>query len=227
MPVSYLFIIVVLGAIVVWAMRGTGSILGQHPWIMVAMVAGATLLATAAPRAVIAAVAAAGVGFILRRLAAGAGNGPHQGSSPQSGAGDSNVNTDYLQAHLDHATGTMDARVVKGRWRDRTFASLDLGQLLDLLTELQANDPSGAQVLEAYLDREHDNWRAHAEPPGSVHSEDESQMNEQRARQILDVGPHATHEEIVTAHRRLISRVHPDRGGSSYLAAQINSAKAC
>lgn len=45
------------------------------------------------------------------------------------------------------------------------------------------------------------------------------------ARRILDVGPDASREEIVGAHRRLIQKMHPDRGGNDYLASRINAAK--
>lgn len=42
---------------------------------------------------------------------------------------------------------------------------------------------------------------------------------------ILDVAPNASAAEIVAAHRRLIARNHPDKGGSTYIAAQLNTAK--
>ena len=52
-----------------------------------------------------------------------------------------------------------------------------------------------------------------------------SGMNEDEARAVLGVGPNVTREEIIGAHRRLVQRFHPDRGGSDYLAAKLNAAK--
>lgn len=50
-------------------------------------------------------------------------------------------------------------------------------------------------------------------------------MTSAQAREILGVEPGATRQEIIEAHRRLIQKVHPDRGGNDWLASQLNAAK--
>jgi DnaJ homolog subfamily C member 19 len=56
-------------------------------------------------------------------------------------------------------------------------------------------------------------------PPGS------GALSEDEARAILGIDAKADAEAIRAAHRRLMQRLHPDRGGSDYLAARINAAK--
>lgn len=45
------------------------------------------------------------------------------------------------------------------------------------------------------------------------------------ARALLGLDPGADREAIVAAHRRLITRNHPDSGGTEALAARLNAAR--
>lgn len=73
-------------------------------------------------------------------------------------------------------------------------------------------------------------WRRAAAPQGPGRAEPPPQpratrMSRESAYEILGLKPGASREEIVEAHRRLMQKVHPDRGGSSHLATEVNEAK--
>ena len=148
------------------------------------------------------------------RMKAGASPGPTPGQT-------SEVETEFLRMRLDHDTGEMDGTVLQGRHEGCGLRGLGLPELLELMNECRSDRQSVA-VLAAYLDRFHEGWRERQKPPPGPSSD---AMNDDEARAVLGVGPDATREEIVQAHRRLMQRLHPDRGGSDYLAAKLNAAK--
>jgi len=154
-----------------------------------------------------------------------------------SGGQTSKVETLYLRMTLSHDTGAMSGEVLHGPWRGRTLDSLTIGQLLSLLEDCRRDDPQSATVLEAWLDRTHPDWQGRAEEKAGASSggggggggngggRGGGPMTREEAYDILGLSPGATPEQVKEAHRRLMMKVHPDHGGSTYLAAKINQAK--
>lgn len=139
----------------------------------------------------------------------------------------STIRTEFLAMELDHDTGNMDGVVLKGSFSQRKLSVLSQGELLELLNEC-AHDSDSSQVLQAYLDRNHPSWREQAGGTSANNMvADESVMTRALALEILGLPETAGKSEITKAHRHLMQKMHPDRGGSDYLAKKINSAKDC
>lgn len=140
----------------------------------------------------------------------------------------SDVETHFLKMTLNHDSGQMNGEVLDGPHKGKMLSDLELAELLILMDHFRSRDAQSAAVLETYLDRTFgDAWREQAGagegPQDDRRSADN--MTVEEAREILGVDANATKEQIVEAHRRLMQKLHPDRGGSTYLAAQINAAK--
>lgn len=151
------------------------------------------------------------------------------GSSQKSPGQTSHVETERLEMDLDHDTGHMDGKCLTGRFAGRTLSSLSDREALELYAEFQADGLKEAALMEAYLDWRIPDWRDRAQDSdagaGRGRARSQSRMTPDEARAVLEVGPNASAEEIRQAHRRLMKKVHPDQGGSTYLAARINEAK--
>lgn len=137
------------------------------------------------------------------------------------------VMTEYLEVELDHDTGNIRGRVLKGAFAGRRLEELVPAELARLWQDCRFADPQSAQVVEAYLDRVHPTWRDDMEraegesPPGPTNGA----MTRAQALDILGLKEGASEEDIRRAHRELMLKLHPDRGGSTFLAAKINQAK--
>jgi hypothetical protein len=138
------------------------------------------------------------------------------------------VTTSLLSMELNQQTGAISGRVLHGPFAGRRIESLDQGELIALWRQCVAGDESGARLLETYLDRLQPDWR-HAAAGGGAGSGGGTPgdvMTREQAYAILDLEPGASDEQVKEAHRRLMMKLHPDHGGSTFLAAQINRAKA-
>lgn len=162
----------------------------------------------------------------------------YQGSQTASAGGSgqsSSVQSRYLRMILDHASGEMDGEILAGSLQGRKLSELPVERLIELLVEF-ADDEDSQALLQTYLDRVHSQWREHADYAKYANSANSgahqnnnlgtsAQMTAEEAYDILGIAPGATKEQITAAHRRLMQKLHPDRGGSSYLAVKINKAK--
>lgn len=150
------------------------------------------------------------------RARAKAERGPTPGRS-------SDVRTRLLEMLLDHDSGEMWGRVLEGPFAGRDLGDLSPLDLLSLWRFCLGEDEQSARLLESYLDRRlGEAWREGAEAPAAG----EAAMTREEAFEILGLEPGAGEAEIRKAYRSLMQKYHPDQGGSDYLAAKINQAKA-
>ena len=139
----------------------------------------------------------------------------------------STVRTVWLEMQLEHDTGDMDGVILAGKSEGVQLSRMDEEHLLAFYEELSGDGESRA-LLEAYLDSRLPDWREHADTgTGGGHGNafGSGAMAKEEAYQILGLSPGAGSKDIRDAHRRLMKRIHPDSGGSTFLAAKINEAK--
>lgn len=139
----------------------------------------------------------------------------------------STVRSAWLEMQLDHETGDLGGLVLTGAHEGGNLSNMDKDTLLDLYADLSGDNESAA-LMEAYLDRRIPGWRETTHTNGdrdAGQSPSSGPMTKEEAYQVLGLSPGAGSKEIVSAHRRLMKAVHPDSGGSTFLAARINEAK--
>jgi DnaJ-like protein len=134
----------------------------------------------------------------------------------------STVETEVLRMHLSHDSGAMDGEVLKGPYNGWHLADMDKSQLQELLDYCQ--DQDSLALLDSYLQQRFGDNSDFQHEQGRTASSS-SQMTRREALAVLGLEETASQDEIVAAHRKLMQRLHPDRGGSDYLAAKINQAK--
>ncbi len=202
-------------------------------WVGVTLAVGvAALLVVSGREGLLLSLAAMAAPFVMRwggwRRRFGLGTAaPAPGRSSQ-------VETRLLRMTLDHDSGGLSGVVLAGRFVGQGLDRLDFAQLLALLDEARQIDPPSVPVLEAWLDRLDADWRQRAEAASGRNGRgDESHsdgghgdsMTREEALAILGLKPGADPAAIKEAHRNLMAKVHPDHGGSTWLAVKLNQAR--
>ncbi len=148
------------------------------------------------------------------------------GLNTQRSAGQSSqVRSQFLEMTLDHDSGMLAGRIVAGPHAGHSLDEYDLPQLAAMMPGF---DAESVALLESYLDRRFPAWRENAQRDaagGQRRPPPSGKMTTEEAYQILGLQPGAGRDEIGRAHRALMKKLHPDQGGSTYLAARVNEAK--
>ncbi len=140
---------------------------------------------------------------------------------------DSTVCSEFFEMKLDHDSGNMDGRILSGQYEGKLLSDMMKEDVFELYDWIQQDQESVA-LLEAYLDRRFPQWREYTDAnsgqkeAGTSASEG---MTKQEAYQILGLEPGASKQEIRKAWRNLMKGIHPDHGGSAFLASKINAAR--
>ncbi len=170
---------------------------------------------------------------VLPSILMGRMSGAGRGEAKAKPGNQSHVSSDILNMTLDHDSGTMSGEILKGPMAGRAMADMGESEFIELLQYCRDHDEDSARLLETYLDRRFgDSWRTD-DPAGddsAGNSERENSdgggpLTDSEALDILGLGAGASRDEIIQAHRRMMQKMHPDRGGSNYLAARVNEAK--
>jgi hypothetical protein len=170
----------------------------------------------------------AGIGGMLLSMAAAWLGSSHLRRMQRPSPGKrSSVRSAALEMELDHDTGGLEGLVLAGRYEGRRLGDMPLDELLDLRGQL-SGDVESLQLLETYLDSRFPAWRdrVNADEDGGKGGPPASgPMSKEEAYKILGLESGASAAEIRQAHRRLMQRLHPDMGGTAFLAARINEAR--
>ncbi|MDH5731244.1 MAG: DnaJ domain-containing protein [Gammaproteobacteria bacterium] len=138
----------------------------------------------------------------------------------------SKVETATLRLQLDHDTGELHGTVLAGQFIGKSLHDLSPEELVELYQYIVKQDEEAVPLIQAFIERYHpDLWQRFGQSPHNDTTNVASDMTTHEAYDILGISKDASEADIISAHRKLMQKLHPDRGGSTYLAAKVNQAK--
>jgi len=134
----------------------------------------------------------------------------------------SQFRTQFLVISMNFTTGSVEGEIISGDYNGKKLSELSQDELKQLSQQYKTVDKESYVLLQAYLIRSGSN---NDQAYQQYNPDNFNELTETEAYEILGLPNTATKDEVVKAHKRLMQRMHPDRGGSDYLAAKINAAK--
>lgn len=139
----------------------------------------------------------------------------------------SKVNTKTLVLTIDQVSGEIDGDVLNGNYADRKLSELTLDEIKSYYQFCSTEDPRALKLIAAFIQKEMpEQWTTgpwYGQASSNVNAD--QGMTTQEALDILGLEAGADREKITHAHKRLMTKLHPDKGGNDYLATRINQAK--
>ena len=154
------------------------------------------------------------------------------GIEAPAGPGSSKVRTTTLTATVDPLSGRIEGEIIAGPYKGKTLSAMAIEDIRAYYLSSVERDPQALRLIEAFVLREFPDQMQSGEWNESQHrsggsgpAHADSSMSVAEAREILGVNDSASKQEITYAHRKLMARLHPDKGGSTFLATRVNLAK--
>jgi hypothetical protein len=187
-----------IGLVLLVVVVGIATVTGRMHWLGAAI----TALLVGASRALPILIRMFPMLQFLHRRYGGAGS---TGGSGQQ----SSVETALLRMILDHDSGEMNGEVLSGEFAGCKLDELEQTQLEELLLWCRSRDADSARLLESYLQAR---FGAAADYQQTPPPEGNGDMSRAEALAILGLDDGASDSDITAAHRKLMQKLHPDRG---------------
>ena len=133
-----------------------------------------------------------------------------------------------IELEINFGTGELSGTVLSGEYTGQPLQSLNEEQLRKLLNYCRQQDKKSTYLLQVFLAK-HAHGKAKEWQNGNTQRQSDTlspgAMSRDEAAEILGVSVDASKENVSIAHKKLIGKVHPDKGGSDYLASLLNRAR--
>jgi hypothetical protein len=134
----------------------------------------------------------------------------------------SQFRTSSLVVTINFASGQINGEITTGDLAGKQLGELSTDEIEKLSQQLKESDKESYVLLQAYLMR---SGSTNEQTANNFKSDSYRDISKAEAYEVLGISAESSQEEVIKAHKRLMQRLHPDRGGSDYLAAKINAAK--